>query len=100
MPEVDEETLMKRVAIKKLILENKLDEAIKQVESYEIKEQDKQREKELVFTLKCLKIVGLIKEGKIEQALTTAREELLPHVMEEVAISILGPSGSSESKKS
>jgi hypothetical protein len=43
-----------------------------------------EKEIELIFTIKCLKVINLIKEKQIEDAIASAKELLIPYVKKRV----------------
>lgn len=57
---------------------------MEKIREFGLERRDSEREAELMFTLKSLKVVELIKEGRAEEAIVTARAELLPLVRENV----------------
>lgn len=72
------ELMRKRMAIKNAIHEGNVDAAMEMLK-FNFQGQILERNPDLMFKLMQLKLVELIREGKVDEALLFAQEELAPH---------------------
>ena len=52
------------------------------------------RAAELVFAVKCLKVIRLIREQRVEEAIASAKELLIPYVRKQVQVGRVSSTGS------
>lgn len=72
MPAVEEEEVSRRDHIRKLILSNQIDDVIS--EARKVDQTVFENNLELLFALRCQKVVRLIKNQMFEEAITVAKE--------------------------
>ncbi|KRX00894.1 hypothetical protein PPERSA_09500 [Pseudocohnilembus persalinus] len=78
----DLESMEPRIQVRQLILQGKIDEAIEKVT--QLDENLQENNKDIMFELKLQKLIELIKENKIQEAIEYAQKALLPMATENV----------------
>lgn len=61
---------------------------------------EEERAVELIFTVKCLKVIHLIREQRVEEAIASAKELLIPYVRKKVRLPRVSSTGSRRWSKS
>lgn len=78
VPQVDENMIKQRYEIKNLIRSGDIQQALSKIKIIDPQFETSQQNNELVFSIRCLKVINLIKQGNVQQSIETAKLELLP----------------------
>lgn len=92
MPALEEEPIARRLRIKELIRSSQFEAAIREIEG--LGRAEEERAVELIFTVKCLRVIHLIREQRVEEAIASAKELLIPYVKQKVRLWRASSSGS------